>query len=181
MMSKGKGFTLVEGLLTLFLLSLVMVIVSGLTSTLRRAHGVSDKRSKLLEARGLAIHTIKEETQAAVTIARPAGASPDKLQTRRFLAINIVPKPRPARLVWPRSSSFAAWDPKDNAHLADVSIELIGQDLVHRAVDGTTRTLLQAKKFEARQTAPGFCEFSIELTTDGAAKSPELFLKVRRW
>jgi type II secretory pathway component PulJ len=176
-----RGFSLVEGLLSLFLISLIMVVISGLTSTLRRAHGVSDKKSKLFEAQGMAVHTIKEEVQAAVTISRPAGNSPDKLQARRFLSRHIVPNPSPARLVWPKPASSSAWVPKDNAHMGDVAVELLGEDLVHRAVDGTTRTLLQAKRFEARQTSPGFFEFTIELTTDNAATSTKLFLKVSRW
>jgi type II secretory pathway component PulJ len=177
----SRGVTLLEGLLTLFLLSLVMVVVSDLTSTLRRANGVSETRGKLIEARSLALGTIQKETLAAVTISSPASTASSKIETLRFLPQHVVPNPSPARLVPNPTGYLWRWQPKDPAHMAKVEIKLNGDKLEHTAVDGTTRTLLLAKKFQAVQPSPGLFEYTIELATDGSTDGSEIFLRVCRW
>jgi len=177
-----KGLTLLESLLTVFLVGLTLVIISDLTTSLRKSSGVSSKKARYFEAMGSVLNTIRAEIQEAVEITVPlSGNTADRLESKRFLPEHIVAGPNPARLEWPLPSPRYGWDPKDSAYLGTAGLSINNSMLTQTRVDGTTLPLIEARSIDFEHTASGMFKIQVEIASEDSGPDPKLNFVVTRW
>ncbi|MEW6279390.1 MAG: prepilin-type N-terminal cleavage/methylation domain-containing protein [Candidatus Eremiobacterota bacterium] len=168
-MRGGRGFSLVECLVTL----LLVLVILGATGALLREYAGMTKTSSGSE-RILAVQTalflIDRELHQAVTLNQPVAASPSALLelTKVNPAVNAFPARPGDRLPYPLVPPGPGFDPLDPADMLTVRYQDIGGSLLRQVIDpsGGVRTQVAVQGidgFSAKLVGPQLVEVEVSL------------------
>lgn len=163
-MSRG-GFTLLETLLTMLLLSMVLTVFASLVAGYTRVMRFVNSKDRALAGLHTGLSCAAHELTSAVAVASPNTAAP--VGTLDFTRVDPV---NPNRL--PQAAPVA-WDPLDAAFLIRVRYLLVGDTLMREQTPRTGTPQLQT-------VASGMTSFSVSLTRPDVVEIKATFATERQ-
>ena len=159
-MTKRAGFSLIETMVTLFMIGIMLMLVSGLVKDLRQ-ESVNNKDNDQRMGAHQALDRIGLALRSCYRLDEPASGTSNRLRMRSW-----NPNANAARLPLPLAAPGTPWSPSDAAFLMDRTFELVGGVLLctntRGAVSESFRLLGDLSTFEATRQADGSCRLRLE-------------------
>ncbi len=155
-----RGFSLIETLVTFFLVSLVLALVASIAREYGQMVRSGDRSGASQQARQLVLRTLRAELEGATRVLSPTGGPNPVLEFETYGAVA-------GRLPDPPDPPPPTWDPRDPTHLITVRYSLVGGELI-RDVGGTQQVVAQdLAGFSAQVLADQTLEMTLSYELSG--------------
>lgn len=168
-----QGFSLIEAVLTTFLVGLFLGVLANLTGTLRTVTRLSNEKAASAEVRTL-LGVLRGELTEAIEVTQPASSGKvAKVELRRIKPEMLSPNTiTPTRLELPPTQNVSYyWNPIDPNYVDAILYDVSDKVLQRKLGTAAAVPIATVEKLQASQPRAGLIVVSIEVKS---TQGPEI-------
>ena len=160
-----RGFSLLEALIATLMVGFFLVVLSDLTSSLRKVSTNSEEKEASLAVREAFFTSLRTDLSSAVEVVSPSGpADSSSCELSRLKPESLIPssvaKSR-LPLILPTTGGYT-WDPVAKTYCDQIVYDSSGGFLRRKSGSNAAMPLVEVQSFKCSQPQPGLFRVTIE-------------------